>query len=53
MDQSGSLSINDFMDSNGLAKLAELLHQARETLQQGLKRASEDRHSLKTGVQRA
>jgi hypothetical protein len=44
---------NSFMGSDGLAKLTELLHQVRETLQQALKRASEGRHGLKTGTQRA
>jgi hypothetical protein len=38
------------MDLDGLAKLTELLHQARETLQQAPQRASECRHGLKTGT---
>ena len=45
--------MNSFMGSDGLAKLTKLLHQIRETLQQVLKRASEGRHGLKTGTQRA
>ncbi len=45
--------MNSFMGPDELAKLTELLHQARETLQQALKRASEGSHGLKTGAQRA
>ena len=44
---------NSFMGSDELAKLTELLHQVGETLQQALKRASEGRHGLKTGAERA
>lgn len=39
------------MNSDELAKLTELLHQACKTLQQALKRASEGRHALKSGTQ--
>jgi len=52
MGQSESY-MNSFMGSDGLAKLTELLHHVRETLQQALKRASEGFHGLKTGIHRA
>ena len=45
--------MNNFMGSDELAKLTELLHQVRETLQQALKRASEGLRGLKTGSQSA
>ena len=51
--QRHSRKYDSFMGSDGLAKLTELLHQVRETLQQALKRASEGRRGLKTGSQRA
>ena len=45
--------MNSFMSSDGLAKLTELLHQVRETLQQAPKRESEGLRGLKPGTQRA
>jgi hypothetical protein len=45
--------MNGPMNSDELAKLTELLHQACKTLQQALKRASESRHALESGTQRA